>query len=298
MVENGELLEWAEVFGNLYGTPRAPVEQALAAGRDVLFDIDWQGTQQLREKARGDMASVFVLPPSMPELERRLHTRALDDERRDQGPHGESRRRAQPLGRIRLRRSSTTTSNGRLREVRADPGCRAAQARAADRTVGLRPQAAGEGCDHDAGGMRALNSARQPDETLQPEFLGARGRLDAPRLRAAPAARRPSDFRLWRSILRRWPKAASVTRCRALDVAGQRRRGGEQARPATTSPSAAARRPMAAMSNRMRASRAPAGEHRQPAVASSSPVRRRCAPQPRAGTSAPADRTRAARARW
>src|SRR5262245_44239193 len=63
MVEAGELLEWAEVFGNLYGTPRAPVEASLAAGRDVLFDIDWQGTQQLREKESGDMASIFVLSP-------------------------------------------------------------------------------------------------------------------------------------------------------------------------------------------------------------------------------------------
>jgi len=81
MVTTGELLEWAEVFGNLYGTPRAPVEASLKAGRDVLFDIDWQGTQQLREQARGDMASIFVLPPSMPELERRLRARALDDER-------------------------------------------------------------------------------------------------------------------------------------------------------------------------------------------------------------------------
>jgi guanylate kinase len=80
MVEKGELLEWAEVFGNYYGTPRAPVERALAAGRDVLFDIDWQGTQQLREKVRGDMASIFVLPPSIPELERRLRARAQDDE--------------------------------------------------------------------------------------------------------------------------------------------------------------------------------------------------------------------------
>jgi len=80
MQESGALLEWAEVFDNLYGTPREPVEKALAAGRDVLFDIDWQGTQQLRERARGDMASIFVLPPTMPELERRLHTRALDDD--------------------------------------------------------------------------------------------------------------------------------------------------------------------------------------------------------------------------
>src|SRR5262245_18149844 len=80
MVENGELLEWAQVFGNFYSTPRAPVERALAAGRDVLFDIDWQGTQQLGQKARSDMASIFVLPPTAPELERRLRARALDAE--------------------------------------------------------------------------------------------------------------------------------------------------------------------------------------------------------------------------
>jgi guanylate kinase len=78
MVQGAELLEWAQVFGHCYGTPRAPVEAALTHGRDVLFDIDWQGTQQLREKARGDLVSVFVLPPSIPELERRLHRRAQD----------------------------------------------------------------------------------------------------------------------------------------------------------------------------------------------------------------------------
>jgi guanylate kinase len=81
MVENGELLEWAQVFGNRYGTPRLPVEATLVQGRDVLFDIDWQGTQQLRERARGDMASIFVLPPSIAELERRLRVRAQDVER-------------------------------------------------------------------------------------------------------------------------------------------------------------------------------------------------------------------------
>jgi len=78
MVRGSELLEWAEVFDHCYGTPRAPVEVALAAGRDVLFDIDWQGTQQLRERARSDLVSVFVLPPSVAELERRLETRAQD----------------------------------------------------------------------------------------------------------------------------------------------------------------------------------------------------------------------------
>jgi guanylate kinase len=80
MVTAGDLLEWAKVFGHSYGTPRAPVEQALSGGHDVLFDIDWQGTQQLREKAPKDLVSVFVLPPSIPELERRLRIRAQDGE--------------------------------------------------------------------------------------------------------------------------------------------------------------------------------------------------------------------------
>ncbi|MGZ8321638.1 MAG: guanylate kinase [Rhodoplanes sp.] len=73
-----ELLEWAEVHGNYYGTPREPVEQALAAGRDVLFDIDWQGTQQICQKMRSDLVSVFVLPPSATELKTRLERRAED----------------------------------------------------------------------------------------------------------------------------------------------------------------------------------------------------------------------------
>ena len=80
MVKGDELLEWATVFDNSYGTPRAPVEAALSAGQDVLFDIDWQGTQQLREKARADVVSVFILPPSAGDLEKRLHSRAQDSD--------------------------------------------------------------------------------------------------------------------------------------------------------------------------------------------------------------------------
>jgi guanylate kinase len=80
MVLDGELLEWATVFGNRYGTPRKPVETALAAGKDVLFDIDWQGTQQLRDRSPNDVVSVFILPPSATALEQRLHTRAQDSE--------------------------------------------------------------------------------------------------------------------------------------------------------------------------------------------------------------------------
>ena len=78
MVKQRELLEWAEVFGNYYGTPRRPVIRALREGLDVLFDIDWQGTQQLREKARDDLVSVFILPPTAAELARRLRRRAQD----------------------------------------------------------------------------------------------------------------------------------------------------------------------------------------------------------------------------
>lgn len=80
MIANGELLEWATVFDNRYGTPRAPVEAALSSGQDVLFDIDWQGTQQLRDKSPKDVVSVFILPPSVSALEQRLHTRAQDSE--------------------------------------------------------------------------------------------------------------------------------------------------------------------------------------------------------------------------
>ncbi|HUA52634.1 MAG TPA: guanylate kinase [Candidatus Sulfotelmatobacter sp.] len=80
MVERSEFLEHAEVFGNGYGTPRAPVEKALAEGRDILFDVDWQGARQMAQSARADMVSVFILPPSYAELERRLRTRAQDSD--------------------------------------------------------------------------------------------------------------------------------------------------------------------------------------------------------------------------
>jgi guanylate kinase len=78
MREHGDLLECAEVHGNFYGTPRKPVEQALATGQDMMFDIDWQGTRQIVEKMRPDVASVFILPPSMSELKARLERRAED----------------------------------------------------------------------------------------------------------------------------------------------------------------------------------------------------------------------------
>jgi len=126
MVRNKQFLESAKVFGFSYGTPRAPVEKALRAGRDVLFDIDWQGTQQLREKSRGDLVSVFVLPPTIPEY-----------------AHGQGGRRNEPLGGVRLRHRQSRFGSC-VRAGACDPGGGTAQARAANRPVFFRAQAASE----------------------------------------------------------------------------------------------------------------------------------------------------------
>lgn len=80
MVAAGDMLEHAEVFGNLYGSPRGPVEAAMKAGRDTVFDIDWQGGQQIKQSMRDDVVSIFILPPSIAELERRLRGRGQDSD--------------------------------------------------------------------------------------------------------------------------------------------------------------------------------------------------------------------------
>ncbi len=104
MVAEGRMLEHAEVFGNLYGSPRGPVETALEAGADTLFDIDWQGGQQIGRSALGsDVVSIFLLPPSMAELEHRLKAPRPGQRRGDRRTDGEKPRRDQPLGGIPLR---------------------------------------------------------------------------------------------------------------------------------------------------------------------------------------------------
>jgi guanylate kinase len=80
MIRDNEFVEWANVFGYRYGTPKSPVKDALREGRDILFDIDWQGTQQLRGAFATDLVRIFILPPSMEELERRLRARGTDSE--------------------------------------------------------------------------------------------------------------------------------------------------------------------------------------------------------------------------
>lgn len=80
MVNAGDMLEHAEVFGNFYGSPKAPVERAMAEGRDTLFDIDWQGGQQVKQAMSSNVVSIFILPPSIAELERRLRSRGQDSD--------------------------------------------------------------------------------------------------------------------------------------------------------------------------------------------------------------------------
>ena len=80
MIDTEDFLEYAKVFDNFYGTPRAPVEKALSEGRDVIFDIDWQGAQQLTQAAADDLVKIFILPPNIRELEKRLRTRAQDSD--------------------------------------------------------------------------------------------------------------------------------------------------------------------------------------------------------------------------
>ena len=142
MIANGELLEWAQVFGHHYGTPRAPVEAALVRGRDVLFDIDWQGTQQLREKADRDLVSIFVLPPSITDLELRLRARAQDS---DEVIHARMAKAADEMSHwagVRLR-DYQYRDRSRVCAGAIDFGGRAPQARATDGPVRLCPPSAG-----------------------------------------------------------------------------------------------------------------------------------------------------------
>ncbi len=155
MLKQGELLESAQVFGHRYGTPRAPVEAALGRGRDVLFDIDWQGTQQLREKAVHDLVSIFVLPPSIPDLERRLRARAQDS---DEVIHARMARAADEMSHWAEYDYVVinTDIDRRLLGGEIDSRRRAAQARAPDRPFRLRARIAGEALRRNCSGHRQM----------------------------------------------------------------------------------------------------------------------------------------------
>jgi guanylate kinase len=135
MIERKQFLEYAEVFGNYYGTPKAPVDEALAAGRDVLFDIDWQGTQQLRDKGRADLVTVFILPPSTRDLEKRLLTRAQDPKEIVAQRMAKAADEMSHLGRVRLRRGQQRhrTSLSNLKAILT------AERLKRERQVGLSP---------------------------------------------------------------------------------------------------------------------------------------------------------------
>ena len=100
MRDQGEFLEWAVVFDNYYGTTRKPVEDALAAGRDVLFDVDWQGAASLRDQAKNDVVTVFILPPTAADLEQRLNERAQDSAGDRAAANARRQQRDPALGRI------------------------------------------------------------------------------------------------------------------------------------------------------------------------------------------------------
>ena len=128
----GELLEWAQVFDNRYATPRAPVMAALAAGSDMLFDIDWQGAQQLKAQLPDDVASVFILPPDGKALERRLQARGSGQRRGRGAAHGGGRGRDRALGEYDYVLVNSDLDDELARPA-GDPGRGTSEARAADR---------------------------------------------------------------------------------------------------------------------------------------------------------------------
>ena len=218
------LLEWAEVHGNVTRR-RASRPKALAQGRDMLFDIDWQGAQQIREKMRADIVAIFILPPSMKELQARLKRRAEDQDEVIEKRLKNARNEIEHWKGLRLR----GRQRGPAARLRRGAGIVAAERLRRDRRPGLFDFVSGllDGrrdellfcprgffmCKAGDGAHAALRSAARIPRRSS---VSARRSRSMPRSvsarvsRSGLAAARP--FRLCRSILRRWPKAASVTR--------------------------------------------------------------------------------------
>ena len=247
MVDGGELLEHAVVFGHYYGTPRAPVDAALAAGRDVLFDIDWQGTQQLREQARDDLVSVFVLPPVMDELERRLRARAQDSRRR-----GAPRAWPRPTDEISHWAEYDYVVVNQPTSRRASGACRrSSPPSASSGTARSGWRISSTGCGAGAEARGRPGPARR---TLDAQLLGAR--------RRRRSGRREQRFRIRAERFQALAQhLAALAEGRRQSRARDRRAGtGRAARHAasaaarSTSPWAAARTPSRGMSNSARTS--------------------------------------------
>ena len=194
MRDGGELLEWAVVHNNFYATPRRPVEEALAGGRDVLFDIDWQGTRQLKEM-RDDVVRIFVLPPSMKELRARLERRAEDATTYHPAARQRARRNPALVG-IRIRAGQPRPA-ARARRGAGDPRRRAPEARAPAGTGEVRRRASAR-----KPSMRSLTRFARQTSAAAPAPRTRRRRSPPPAVSRMPArarsacASRPSVLRL------------------------------------------------------------------------------------------------------
>ena len=214
-LKQGRFLEHATVFGNRYGTPSDLVMLALENGQDVLFDIDWQGTQQLKEKKRDDLVSIFILPPSHDELERRLRNRAQDTHEVVAG------RMAKAADEI----SHWAEYDYIILNDDLFSGARRNSGHPSGRTTAPQPAGRHSGVCAIAdplGGFAICQRPRQRRELLDVQLFRPRGGVEARLFRSKASASGTSVFRLWRSILRRWPKAAAVTVSRSFKAQGAR----------------------------------------------------------------------------
>ena len=247
MVEGGAFLEHALVFGNHYGTPKEPVMLALAKGQDVLFDIDWQGTQQLRQQAGDDLVSIFVLPPSHDELERRLRARAQD---------------AEDVVAERMARANNEISHWAEYDyvvINDDLDATLAKIQtilAAERMKRGRQT----GIPAFVSGLNALASAANCATS------SCSGRAVGSMPAFSSSASPPRGFRLWRSILRRWPKAAAVTVSSFFKSAGATGSGNGSSRTMEEVTEGGGTKALRFTSNRIFACVRHGRQHRQPAI--------------------------------
>ncbi len=206
MLAADELLEHATVFGNSYGTPRQPVEAVFAAGREIVGDLDWQGTQQLKEKIERDVVSVFILPPAVDELERRLRARNQDSEE---------------VVRYRMARALEEMSHWSEYDyvlVNRDLDDSLAVLQSIIRAERGEARAPGRARRFRAGNQRPVISRQFRASAQNSGTVSSSARAVGSTPAAAHSAAgstSPSVFRLARSILRRWPKAAAVMRSRS-----------------------------------------------------------------------------------
>ena len=211
MVRDNEFLEHAKVFDNLYGTPRAYVQKVLSSGKDILFDIDWQGTQKLTAGTREDVVTIFILPPSHDELDRRLRARAQDS---DEVVRGRMARASDEMSHFAeydyvVINTEIEKSIEQVRTILA-----------AERLRRSRQPGLVDFVNQLRGMNQRLSTAFANPQNCCTVSVSARAVGSTPAASQSAIASPPRDFRLCRSILRRWPKAAAVTRSSVARLAG------------------------------------------------------------------------------